>query len=77
LHHFGNGNTRGAKKLYFTCNKYLQEYPDFFEGIDVAKLRSELEACCAELLASDEEYPELEIDPELLPEIHLKSTPGS
>lgn len=71
LHHFGNGNTRGAKKLFFSCNKYLAEYPDMFEGIDVAKLRTELESCCAELLASEEEYPKLDIDPELIPEIHL------
>ncbi len=76
LHHFGNGNTRGAKKLYFSCNKYLAEYPDTFEGIDVAKLRTELEACCAELLASGEEYPKLEIDPELIPEIHLDPAPS-
>ncbi len=75
LHHFGNGNTRGAKKLYFSCNKYLGEYPAEFEGIDVAKLRAELKVCCDELLASDEEYPKLEIDPELIPEIHLDPAP--
>ncbi len=75
LHHFGNGNTRGAKKLFHSSTKYLSEYADQFEGIDLAKLRTELEACCAELLASDEEYPKSEIDPELIPEIHLDPLP--
>jgi uncharacterized protein len=71
LHHFGNGNVRGAKKLYFSCSKYLKQYPDQHEGIDLAKLLSQLDVCCAELLDCAEEFPDLELDPELIPEIHL------
>src|SRR6476619_5464854 len=26
LHHFGNGNIRGAKKLYVGCRGYLEDY---------------------------------------------------
>ena len=49
----------------------------FLTGLlDVAKLRAELQVCCAELLASEEEYPKLEVDPELIPEIHLDPAPG-
>lgn len=77
LHHFGNGNTRGARKLYFSCRKYLSEYASPYEGIDLAKLLAELEACCAELLASNEDFPKLELDPELLPEIHLEPPPAN
>lgn len=71
LHHFGNGNTRGAKKLYFSSRKYLEEYLPFHLGLDLEKLFSELGACCEAIIESDEEYPSIEIDPELIPEIHL------
>ena len=73
LHHFGNGNTRGAKKLYFGSRGYLEEYRPRHEGIDLDKLLSELERCCAEILASQEEYPKIEINAELIPEIHLEA----
>ena len=57
LHHFGNGNIRGAKKLYFGCRRYLEEYLPHHEGIDLSKFFAELEACCAEILASEEQFP--------------------
>ncbi len=75
LHHFGNGNIRGAKKLYFGCRGYLDEYLPFYEGVDLERLLSQLEKCCAEILASTEEYPKIEIEPDLIPEIHLDPPP--
>lgn len=75
LHHFGNGNIRGARKLYHSCRGYLEEYQPLQEGVDVTKLLNELEVCCREILESDEEFPEIEIDPERIPEIHLQ--PGA
>lgn len=77
LHHFGNGNIRGAKKLYHSSRGYLQNYRPFHEGIDLDKLFAELEACCAEILASQAEFPEIEIVPDLIPEIHLKPPPAT
>jgi predicted metal-dependent hydrolase len=71
LHHFGNGNIRGAKKLYHSSAKYLSAYRPAYADLDVDKLLKELEACCAEILASTEEYPQIEMDPESIPEIHL------
>lgn len=71
LHHFGNGNARGAIKLYHSSRAYLEQYPAQYEGVDVAKLLSELERCCAELLASQEEFPQVVVVPDLIPEIHL------
>lgn len=73
LHHFGNGNVRGARKLYGSSTKYLQTYRPVHCGLDVDKLVNELTTCCAEILASTDEYPEIEIDPESIPEIHLLS----
>ena len=73
LHHFGNGNVRGARKLYGSSTKYLQTYRPVHCGLDVDKLVNKLTTCCAEILASTDEYPEIEIDPESIPEIHLLS----
>ena len=69
LHHFGNGNIRGAKKLYHTSTAYLQPYAPHYAGLDVEKLLRELEACCAEILASTEDFPKIEIDPEKIPKV--------
>lgn len=72
LHHFGNGNARGAIKLYNSSRNYLEPYRPVCEGIDLDKLFTEFEQCFAELLASEEQFPKVEIDPELIPEIHLQ-----
>ena len=71
LHHFGNGNIRGAKKLYFGSRGYLEPYLPRHEGIDLEKLLAQLEACCRKILESKEEFPQIDIEPDLIPEIHL------
>ena len=72
LHHFGNGNVRGARKLYNSCRtRYLDAYRPWHMGIDVDQFLSELKTCCQSVLESDEEFPNIEIDPDLIPEIHL------
>lgn len=75
LHHFGNGNVRGARKLYHGCRGYLEEYLPTHCGLNLEKLLSELETCCADILASQEERPRIDIDPELIPEIYLQPPP--
>ncbi len=72
LHHFGNGNIRGARKLYHGCRGYLDDYRPAYLGLDLEKLLSELEICCREILESKEEFPRIEIVPDLIPEIHLQ-----
>jgi predicted metal-dependent hydrolase len=72
LHHFGNGNIRGARKLYHSSRAYLEPYRPRHMGIDLEKLLWEFEVCFAEVLASGEEFPEIEVDPERIPEIHLE-----
>ena len=74
LHHFGNGNIRGARKLYHTSCRYLEAYLPVHEGLDVEKLIRELTICCQEFLESDEEFPQAEILVEKIPEIHLETT---
>ena len=71
LHHFGNGNIRGARKLYVSSRKYLEDYQPWHLGIDLRSFLNQLQICCDEILASEEEFPQIEIDPERIPEIHL------
>ena len=74
LHHFGNGNLRGARKLYHSSRAYLEPFRPRHLGLDLEKFLAEFQQCFAAVLASSEEFPQLEIDPELIPEIHLEST---
>ena len=71
LHHFGNGNTRGAKKLYLSSVGYLQEYRPKHLGLDLEKLFREFAACLKAVMESTEEFPKIDIEPDLIPEIHL------
>jgi hypothetical protein len=71
LHHFGNGNTRGAVKLYHSSRNYLEAYRPRHLGVDVDKLLEDLEGCCREIVHSSEDFPTTELDPERIPEIHL------
>ena len=71
LHHFGNGNLRGATKLYHSSRAYLEPYRPRHMGLDLDKLFVEMERCFAPIFASQEERPQVEINPELIPEIHL------
>ena len=77
LHHFGNGNIRGAKKLYFGSRNYLEPYRPQHLGVALDQLLTELECCCREILESDEAFPNIEIVPDLIPEIHLNPPPVS
>ena len=72
LHHFGNGNIRGARKLYHSSRAYLEPYRPRHMGIDLEKLLAEFEGCFAEVLACSEEFPDIEVDPDRIPEIHLE-----
>ncbi len=76
LHHFGNGNTRGAKKVYNTSCNYLREYPDFYQGLDLKAFLQQYEKCFQAVLESEEEIPHIDIDPELIPEVHLMDEPA-
>jgi predicted metal-dependent hydrolase len=71
LHHFGNGNIRGARKVYGSSRNYLAQYRPTCVGLDLEKFLGEFDACFAEVAASQEEFPRLEIDAELIPEIAL------
>lgn len=71
LHHFGNGNIRGARKVYRSSRGYLEQYRPTCVGLNLEKFLREFDACFAKVAASQEEFPHIEIDPELIPEITL------
>ena len=75
LHHFGNGNCRGAIKLYHGCRGYLDEYRPTHLGLNLDVFLNQLAECCQELLSSSESFPHVEIDAEKIPEIHLSPSP--
>jgi uncharacterized protein len=75
LHHFGNGNIRGARKLYHSVCKYLEPYGAEYQGLNLEQFLQQFQTCFAEILASTEEFPEIEIVPDLIPEIHLNPAP--
>ncbi len=75
LHHFGNENIRGAKKLYTSSRGYLQPYRPRHLGCDLDLLFEEMEACFAEVLAADSQFPRVTIQPEWIPEIELDPPP--
>lgn len=75
LFHFGNGNIRGARKLFVSSRTYLEPYRPRHMGLDLEKFFAEFERCFAEVASNQEEFPEIEIVPDLIPEIHLDPAP--
>jgi len=71
LHHFGNGNIRGARKVYFSSRNYIEPYGPVCQGLDVENFLAQFDACFADVAAADVEFPQIEINPELIPEIWL------
>jgi predicted metal-dependent hydrolase len=71
LHHFGNGNIRGARKVYHSSRGYLAAYGPVCMGLDLERFLDQFDRCFAAVAASTEQFPEIEIDPELIPEIAL------
>jgi predicted metal-dependent hydrolase len=73
LYHFGNGNIRGARKLHGSVHRYLEPYAPRHLG--VTSFLGSFDTCLAEVAASTEDFPSIELDPDLLPEIHLDPPP--
>ena len=71
LHHFGNGNIRGARKVYGSSRGYLSQYCPVCEGLDLDQFLVQFDSCFAEVAASQEQFPNIEINAELIPEIAL------
>ena len=77
LHHFGNGNIRGAKKLYYGSRGYLEHYRPHYMGLDLEQFLSQFQECFCDVIASQEEFPRIEIVADRIPEIHLDPPPAA
>jgi predicted metal-dependent hydrolase len=74
LFHFGNGNRRGAVKLYGTAKSYMAVYPSPYLGLDHAAFWRDMERCFAELHAAGENA-EVCLNESLIPTIALDPMP--
>lgn len=72
LHHFGNGNIRGARKVYLSSLTYLESYRPNYAGLDLEAFLAQYQICFQPVLDSEEEFPSIDIDVESIPEIHLQ-----
>jgi hypothetical protein len=50
----------------------LRPYAPKHQGLDLEKFIGQFEQCFAEVAATTEEFPVIDLDPELIPEIHLE-----
>ena len=75
LYHFGNGNIRGARKVHSSVHGYLEAFAPRHLGLDVTAFLADFDRCLAEVAASTEDCPDIQLNPDLLPEIHLDPPP--
>lgn len=72
LHHFGEGNFGGARKMYGSTVSYLTPYREAEGPIDIARLLAEMELCFEGLLAAREYPTNLALPADRIPHFHLK-----
>ncbi len=77
LFHFGNGNVRGAARLYHSSFDYMKPYHPAFCGLDVAGFWDRMRVCCSALLTEREPPPDARPDERLMPTITLDPAPQS
>jgi predicted metal-dependent hydrolase len=75
LVHFGNGNLRGAVKLFRSSRDYMTPVGSPFLGVDSVAFWKQMEACFAEALAAKEGEPRPTLNEELTPQIQLNPPP--
>lgn len=77
LHHFGNGNIHGARKVLASCTRYLEPYAPQYLGLNVSRFLEELRACCAGLENPDMLAETAKLDRTRIPNIRLDPLPDS
>jgi uncharacterized protein len=77
LVHFGNGNLRGAAKLYRSSRDYMEPYRGVYLGLDTAGFWQQMDRCFAPLLAAPEPPRDAGLDEGLIPTITLDPAPDA
>jgi hypothetical protein len=75
LYHFGNGNVRGALKLYRSGRAYMQPYPSPHHGLEVTALWERMRECFSPLLDVDPPPAVARPDEALIPTLRLDPEP--
>src|SRR5438128_194451 len=76
LHHFSNGNVRGAMKLYRTGRAYMEPLDQAVFGLDKQAFWRQMECCFQKLHAPPEPDHRVELDETLIPTIALDPAPA-
>ena len=75
LYHFGNGNLRGALKLYRTSRAYMEGLGSPYHGLDIETFWQQMATCFAALLADPNPDRQLRPEEALIPTITLDPPP--
>lgn len=77
LHHFGNGNLRGAIKLFRSAEAYMAPYPKVFKGLDRELFWEHMRGCFTEVFLDGQDLMRRDLQPveELIPTITLDPQP--
>ena len=77
LHHYGNGNVRGATKLFRTGRAYMEAYGSPFLGLDVTGFWAAMGRCFAPILADPEALRGPAPEEALIPTLRLDPEPAA
>jgi predicted metal-dependent hydrolase len=77
LCHFGNGNIRGAVKLYHSSRDYMMRVDSPHWGLDIPAFWRQMEACFSQALAHEEGQPRPSLDEGRSPQIALEPPPAA
>jgi predicted metal-dependent hydrolase len=77
LFHFGNGNVRGATRLFHSARDYMKPFLPRHQGLDVAGFWQQMQECFAEVLAGPEPAPPSRLRPDQIPSITLDPAPAA
>lgn len=75
VYHAGNGNARGARRLFHSGRRYMSAYPDRHRGLDVPAFWAAMERALAEFLP-DPAPPGAALRPAQLPRIRVGPRPA-
>jgi predicted metal-dependent hydrolase len=76
LCHFGNGNLRGAAKLYRSSRDYMSACGGRYLGLDVPAFWRQMEECFRPVLGPEEPERNARPDAALVPQIVLEPAPA-
>jgi predicted metal-dependent hydrolase len=77
LYHYGNGNVRGAAKLFRSSKAYMDQYASPYLGLDAISFWEQMNRCFAPLLAEGGLKNDSPLDEALIPLIALDPAPDS